>query len=232
MAERTICGVDAELVERFLMLIRDHYGSAAKAMFVLERTSGAVSYAGLKNMNDVLSHLATFLDSSTPPDKLSGQLSSAEEHLRRAIIEPYEIALADAIVAFDKLHKRYKRDVLARKQLLAGTVPDAERVNSTLAEISKLAAAGREAKANNLWDAKWEEGVLQFATALEKLKGLTSELEAGLVQASRLKYERQQKQQLILTVWSVIATILCGLLSFFLMNPTLVGTIRKLIGIR
>jgi hypothetical protein len=83
--------VHRELICRFLSLVRDNYAKADKASYFLERRAGVSNACAITNLRDVLSHLATLLDPTTPPDKRADQLSNGEEHLRRAIIEPYEM---------------------------------------------------------------------------------------------------------------------------------------------
>src|SRR5947209_18289498 len=110
-----VCGVPRLHVERFLLLIRDNYKKADKATFFLEQRSGIVNIQGITNMRDVLSHLVTLLDPATPDGKWEEQLGNAEEHLRRAIIEPYEIALNELTVKFEELYDRYRQLVLPIK---------------------------------------------------------------------------------------------------------------------
>jgi len=102
------CGVDAKLLEEFLILIRGKYKGADMATFFLEKHTGISNIYGITNLRDVLSHLATFLDPSTPEDKRRDQRGNAEEHLRRTTIEPYETALAEFTIKFDAVYLEYQ----------------------------------------------------------------------------------------------------------------------------
>jgi hypothetical protein len=54
---------------RFVVLIRDNYKKADKAAYFLERRAGIVNTCAVFNLRDVLSHLATLLDSATPSER-------------------------------------------------------------------------------------------------------------------------------------------------------------------
>jgi phosphoenolpyruvate carboxylase len=104
-----ICSVDSATVERFLILIRDNYPKADRASFFLEEVAGKTSSVAMANLRDVLSHLATALSSDTRPEDLDAQLASAEEHFRRAIQEPYAIALGNLREKFNTVHEEYRK---------------------------------------------------------------------------------------------------------------------------
>lgn len=147
-----ICGVPKELLERFLFLVRDHYRKADEASFFLEQRTGEISVHGMANLRDVLSHLATFLNPRTTREKLPEQIANAEEHLRRAIIEPYETALNKLTLDFEELYRQYTQrvtPVVDAHPALSGA-PNTAAVESRLDEIRDLTSNGRLAKAKNL----------------------------------------------------------------------------------
>ncbi|HTS78571.1 MAG TPA: hypothetical protein VMG40_20340, partial [Bryobacteraceae bacterium] len=104
---------EKEIFLRFLLLIRDNYRKADKAAHFLERRANIVNTSSMANLRDVLSHMATLLDPRTPPDRRRDQLASAEEHLRRAIIEPYEIGLGDLTQKWVPVYDSYRGTVLS-----------------------------------------------------------------------------------------------------------------------
>jgi len=88
-----ILGVDATLIERFLVLFRDNYREVDLATLFLEQSEGISNAQGFLNVRDAMSHFVTALSMETPKEKRTEQLATCEEHLRRAILEPYETTL-------------------------------------------------------------------------------------------------------------------------------------------
>jgi len=70
------------------------------------------TFYGITNLRDVLSHLSTFLSPGKSSEQRQAQLNTAEEHLRRSIIEPYETALNELTAQFAELYERYRQAVL------------------------------------------------------------------------------------------------------------------------
>jgi len=229
-----ICGVDRELVERFLELVRDNYKKADAANLFLEQRTGEANVYGITNLRDVLSHLATLLSAKTPDEKRSEQLTNAEEHLRRAIVEPYETALNKLTVQFDDLYEKYKRDVVPVQDRFPGfsAAPNTSSIEAQLEDTRGLTSNGRLAKAKNLWDPEWEMGVTSFIDGYKKLSDLHRLLEEycfkheQLARDERVQIEiRSLHEQLatrsselrasshkghVLETWAIIATVLFG----------------------
>ena len=193
-----ICGVERALIESFLLLVRDNYKRADMAAFFLEQKSGIVNLPGITNVRDVLSHLVTLLDPNTPEDKRVEQLYNAEEHLRRSINEPYEVALNQLLVKFSPLYESYKASVLPVREAHAALsgAPNAIQVDARLHEIQLLNTTGRASKAKNLWTAEWENGVISFKKAYEMLTDLFRELEEYHHKVQEIERSRQEQVEL------------------------------------
>jgi hypothetical protein len=174
-----VCDVDKAILESFLILIRDNYKKADEAAFFLENRAGITNVHGITNMRDVLSHLATMLDRKTPPEKKRDQLNNAEEHLRRAVLEPYEVALSKLTAEFKTVYNNYKSQVLPNitEHISMHSAPNIAAVDARMRVIADLAAKGRKAKGKNLWTDEWEAGVISYVEAYDKLTSLRSELE-------------------------------------------------------
>lgn len=195
---RMICDIEESVVEDFLLLIRNNYGRADKAMFFLEQRSGILNLQAITNVRDVLSHLATMLNPKLTEEQRNEQLGNIEEHLRRAIIEPYEIALSDAMEKFSKMHGDYKRLVLPIKtdHTALQHAPNAVSIEASLREIGTLTAKGRTGKGKNLWNTEWEEGVTSFVDAFDKLSALHIELEGYLFKAQQIERETGEHRKI------------------------------------
>ena len=251
-----ICDIEESVVEDFLLLIRNNYSRADKAMFFLEQRSGILNLQAITNVRDVLSHLATMLNPKLTEEQRREQLGNIEEHLRRAIIEPYEIALSDAMEKFSGVHNEYKRLVLPIKADHAALqhAPNAVSIEASLREIGQLTARGRSGKGKNLWNAEWEEGVTSFVEAFDKLAALHIELEGYLFKAQQIEREGGQHREIeslrsevtslrsqakgesrLSTflhfggyILAFLFFLLAALLAIF---PTLVDAIRRLLGL-
>ncbi|MGA8431448.1 MAG: hypothetical protein WB729_16615 [Candidatus Sulfotelmatobacter sp.] len=221
-----VCGVDKALVEQYLLLIRNNYRKAEKATYFLEQRTGLVNFVGVANMRDALSHLVTLLDENTPDNQRQAQLISAEEHLRRAILEPYNISVNRLTVKFKEVYANYRQRVLPvqdKYPILLGS-PNDVAIRSSLREISDLVSKGRAAKAKNLWDPGWEQGVASLVEAFDKLSELYSQLEGYWFKYEHMKRERKQTW---LTWWSLVATLLSLVIPLLLvLQPDLVKQAR------
>jgi hypothetical protein len=203
---------EQNLLAGFLLLVRDNYKKADKASYFLERRAGVVNTCAMTNLRDVLSHLATFLDVTTPAHKREAQLASAEEHLRRAILEPYEIGLATLTEKFTSNYDRYRETLLPVKDVIVGFggAPNRLLVDSRVEEVNALALKGKQAKGRNIWDDDWEDGVASFADAYEKLFALHAEIEDWLFKHNQYQ---SSKVQIKLGRWGIFWTLLAFLLT-------------------
>jgi hypothetical protein len=212
-----VAGVDRHLVERFLLLVRDNYPKADRATFFLEEVAGKTHTLVMANLRDVLSHLATMLSTTTPRENWEAQLASAEEHFRRAIQEPYAIALGSLRERFSSVFPRYQ-DLLPRmlnlqKHGLFDGIPTVEIVQTRLRRINELASEGRSAKRLNHIDANWDSGVGSCVEAYDKLEALTHELSGHIHQ-----YDSRRDSQIgkVLSWLGLAGTVVFGAVSLLL----------------
>lgn len=209
--EDYICGIRKEIVEKALILIRDNYRKADESCFFLEERAGINNVQAISNMRDAISHLVTLLDPNIDEVKREHQLANAEEHLRRAIIEPYEIAIDNLLVEFYKIYVPYKEELLPVKDRhpVLNSAPNHISVNARLKEFHDLTTKGRSGKGKNLWDTAWEEGVLGFVDAFEKLSALKADIETHWYSFQQIRRDRKTTA---LTIWGIVATIITFIL--------------------
>jgi hypothetical protein len=173
--------LNEEELNRFLVLIRDSYEKADMANMYLEANcqDPTVNVASLANLRDVLSHFATFLRNGLATDRRKEQIINATEHLRRAILEPYELTYRDKVRHFRELFQRYVEELLPEKDqhpfLLSA--PTRHNIESRLSALNAEAEKGRLAKGNNEWVPEWEAGIACYLRAFESLKELAREIE-------------------------------------------------------
>jgi hypothetical protein len=192
-------------------LIRDGYPKAELATCFLEERAGISNVHSMANVRDALSHLATFLDPELDPAKRDEQVVNAEEHFRRAIIEPYQIAVDDITAKVAELYEKYKASLLPvkdRHPALQGA-PNEVQVDAKLREIQSSVLHAREAKGRNRWDEHWESGVQNYISAFDRLKELHSELESYW---HRFEQNKTDERHTGLHVWGIVATIVAFIL--------------------
>ena len=212
-----VCGINREIVEKALSLIRDNYRRADEACFFLEERAGINNVQAITNMRDAISHLVTLLNPNLSDKKRQEQLGNAEEHLRRAIIEPYEIAIDSRIKEFYGIYIRYRERLLpikARHTILSDA-PNGISIEARMREIHRLTTKGRAGKGKNLWDAAWEDGVTSFIDAFDILSELKSELETHWHNYEQIGRDRRQRW---LAIWGILATIATFVLGVLLLK--------------
>lgn len=227
-------GVDSRLVERFLLLVRDNYQAAERAIFVLEERAGILSTAALTNLRDVLSHLSSMLEKGASEEKRAAQLASAEEHMRRAIFDPYAIALGQLRKRYRETLSEYRKSVLPKKARNNSfkDAPDEGTIRVRWDEIVQLAQDGRSAKGRNLWDQAWENGVDSYIKAFDRLSALNDELSGYISNHHGERQRRHQTAYSVAGIVGTVGTIIFGILSVWMViDPTLVTTIRGFFGL-
>lgn len=198
---------EVELFVRFLILVRDNYKKADKAAHFLERKADITNTCSMANLRDVLSHMATLLDPATPSERRADQLASAEEHLRRAIIEPYEIALAAVNEKFRPAYEDYRKKLLPLREDTEGfrTAPSRRDIDNKLQEIDELAEKAKIAKGRNQWDEEWEQGIESLIEAYKRSADLHAEIEEWIFKANQHGIAQHHT---ILHRWGIAWTIL------------------------
>ena len=211
-----IMGVEREIVEKFFRLIKEKYPLVDKANYFIERNGGVSGInIGMANQRDFLSHLCTVLvRTDFEPEEKLAQVATAEEHLRRAIIETYQRAVT---IQLDKVHKifeTYKKEVIPyqRSKAILASAPNTLMIRAIFDEVEDLRTKGRSVKNENIWNENWERGISFFLDAFEKLKEIEKELEEYILRAHQIKIN---KKTIFLALWGIVATIVSIVLSIF-----------------
>lgn len=198
-AAEQLSHLDQEELARFLILIRDSYPKADMANLFLEQNckEPTVNVAALANLRDVLSHFSTFLRNGLTIDKRKEQVTNATEHLRRAILEPYELTYRDNANHFRPLFQQYVEELLPAKDQHAflTSAPTRHNVESRLYAINEYAKKGRLAKGNNDWIPDWEEGIAWYIKAFKEMNELVHEVEEHWYKFQQEKKEANRQRE-------------------------------------
>ena len=242
--QNVICGIDQNLLETFLQLIRDNYKKADLAAFFLEQRTGIINVQGVTNIRDVLGHLATFLQPELTREFREEQIANAAEHLRRAVVEPYEVALSELVSQFATLYEKYKQNVLPGRDEHVGlsNAPTTSVIDARLEEINRLSREARRLNAQNIWDPEWDQGVEKFIAAFNKLSDLYSEIESYWYKFEQIERDLAKTKELDVLQRKIEETtthltsqyrraqwmaVVFGLLSLLLLTSLLSGWLKR-----
>lgn len=145
----------------------------------MEKQSRQTNFVGLTNLRDVLYHFCNILcDTSLDYDACKAQLHNAEEHFRRAIIEPYEI-LADTEIKeiHDNLPEYITEVIYAEKELQLDPYIEQKDINENLRQFGEKMEKARKVKNRSVWDNDWEEAVILFGEVYREAKSLRQSME-------------------------------------------------------
>ena len=210
-------GVEPDILERFLILLRDKFPAVDEANNFLELKTGisGISIA-ITNQRDAISHLVTLLrntENFSREDQLA-QLKDAEEHLRRAIIESYQKAVNIIAGRVAEVFQTYKQEVLTLKD--DATLSSADNIGSLgvqFREIEELRTKGRSAKAENIWNEEWEDGIKNFVAACQRLEDLERKMEEYVLRARGIRNARRNRR---ITFIGIAATIITSIIAITL----------------
>ncbi|MHB9075688.1 MAG: hypothetical protein ACYC6G_19460 [Desulfobaccales bacterium] len=198
-----ILDVDPDIICQFLDLIKNRYPTVDMANYYLEtklHVSG--SSIAMANQRDFLSHFCTVLSNrNLDHEGRIAQLSAAEEHFRRAVIESYHNALRLKLAEVLKLYKKYMEEVIPYRKVYPdlSSAPDILTIRSSLKEIQELQIKARESKSRNQWDKDWKEGIKTYVDACDK----TDDLEGILVHYISIS-SQFSKSQLLFSKKSIL----------------------------
>ncbi len=227
-----IDGVDIKHIRWFIQTIRVKYKAVKKSVLFLENIEAEFSLTALSNIRDFLSHIETAFREDTSPEDIESNISQSEEHLRRAIIEPYQIVLECNLENFLKEYDDYLENFQEKEiKYNFDKVTNHKKIQKDILYIQKLLAEGRESKGTNKWNYDWEEGIDKFSLGIKKTKELINTLheykkiyfsrknlfdieEDKREKKERLELERK-RLNIKLAIWSIIATIIIS----FLFSP-------------
>lgn len=210
-SENKVLGVEWDLLEKFLCLIRDHYHIVDKANFFLERHSRySGTNIGMSNQRDAVSHFVSFLSNTEVRDveDRKAQISAAEEHLRRAILEPYQFAVASELETIRGLEEEFQRYY---RYMMPNPVLSLQQLSSRISRIREHYDRGRESKSLNLWNEDWEAGIESFVLAMDDAKILIDELRTRIDEALIIRKEKDSRvSKVVLLVLGLVVGVVLG----------------------
>jgi hypothetical protein len=209
----TFPDVNEGVLEKFLALVRDRYPLADKANYFLEtkEKQSGINIA-ITNQRDVLSHLVTLLTPGLSVDGQTAQLYTAEEHLRRAILESYETALNRRLEKISGIIPHYTKNVVPRlgdphRHPSLSSAPDNEGIKVIMRRIDDCREKGRQAKRKNMWTESWEDGVSGLVEAYALAETLHRELQDSVTLIGNMRGAAYSKYGYVVGVVGLLAGV-------------------------
>lgn len=195
---------DQKVIAEFLRLIKERYPAVDKANFFLEsKLDVSGSTIAMANQRDFLSHFCTVLTQDLTDRQKLDQVSAAEEHFRRAVIESYHRALSLKLVNVLEFYRRHIKEVVPYQKSYRelADIPDIKSIRATLREIETQQIEARATKRRNCWDEEWKGGVTLYLEAFQKAEQLGDDLEDYWSRAIQLQVKKRR------AIWFYTATI-------------------------
>jgi hypothetical protein len=191
-----VLGIDRDILEDVLCLFRDYYHLATQANVFLELHTGTSGInTAITNQRDSITHLVTLLRlEEKTRDAQIKQLSALEEHLRRAFIEPYELAVALTEDRLNELFKQYKETVLSTSTMnnLQLAPPAADVIQTQISAINSMRETARISKTENQLNHNWADGAKAYIVAFSDMEALANRLEGYILQAKQIRDHEEQ----------------------------------------
>jgi hypothetical protein len=207
----TVMGVEIAIIESILKMIHEKYPAFDKGTYFLAITSNKSNDIGNYNIRDMVTHFHTAILPGKTTREREDQIVMAEEHLRRALVEPYELAALEIVDKLENIKEEYCLNLyIARKRdkELMELVSESE-IEEKIAIIRGHLEKGREKKSSNLWNGEWEEAVEAFTAAVEIGQIIYKTIKMNI---DILKSRNIYHQNKIYFIWAVTATILSCIL--------------------
>ena len=217
MTEQLIQNVKVEHIEKIIKLIQDKFPVFNNGTYFLEEKFAVENDIGFTNLRDFLTHVLSIINTRDEKDIFyENQLALAEEHLRRAIVEPFEFGAHIQIDKAKKAWEFFSSNVVPITELKENenfNIIEDEKIRENFSRIYVLMRTGREKKTENVWNDDWEEGITKFVEAYELAVDLTNIIEANNNIYVKLNLHKKNRQYFW---WAMIATFAFGVTGIIL----------------
>ncbi len=190
-----------------------NYPKITDSLFHLEARDHRRSLSTYIDIRDILSHLVTISKCLTKEQAEANYINMCE-HIRRAIVEPYQITLELKLRDIHSLYDLYKRNFLKREKLFFVSQEKTRQlrgeVESQFKKVSELWFEGRLLKSADLQSIEFEKAISSFLSGYN----LLNEIEPKIEELYSSYYAR--KTQIL--VIGVFLLGIMGSLSFLLVK--------------
>ncbi len=205
-----IRGIQVDIIEKILMMIQEKFPAFNDGTYYMAAKFNLDNDIGYHNLRDMLTHFEAAILKTKTHEERNTQIILAEEHLRRALVEPYELVANMKLDDARQLFKEFiERQLSASKKDKVLLIEVEElKIEEKFKEIGALLVSAREKKAVNLWNDEWERSVEEFTFAADKGLDLCDILRIRIQDLKRKSLDRRSRNRFI---WAFVTTVLLGI---------------------
>lgn len=217
MSEKEMFGIKEAHLERIIELIRTRFVVVKEGTKYLENMERKYNITALANIRDFVSHIETALKEDITDKERQANLDQAEEHLRRALIEPPQIALESRLEIFLEEYEEYEEEMIPNERKYGvDTITDHEQIRADIKKIQEYLNEGRKRKGTNIWNTTWEEGVELFNRGYELAVELHGRIKSYKEQyfANKFTYDKTKESKRTAIILFCLATVAAIIIAF------------------
>jgi hypothetical protein len=195
--DRRIDGVYVDHFKRLGWVLRHKLKLVVAANMFFEDETGIINEAGQSNLTEALSHIGTIFEGA---ERMSysdqaHEIHEMEDHLRRSMMESYELVYRKHMGDVDKAWEHY--DELVRPLLDDDKVhglPPVDKLEGLRRKCKRLVLDGRNCKRAHTW-VEWEKGTNSLVAACKAQAELLNELNAAIRIAEQHRKDEAANQR-------------------------------------
>jgi hypothetical protein len=192
-----VAGVHVDHLEKIAYVFREKFSRVLAANRFFEEETGLHNEVGHNNLNDALSHLGSLFEGADKMDyeQQGHEVHDLEGHLRRSMMESYELVVRQRLGQIAELWEKHDRLVrpLQERGELEG-LPPLDQLSGLRVRIRNLINDGRGCKRGHDWD-EWEKGTDHLIDACRTASELHDKLGAGLRAAEQHRNELEARER-------------------------------------
>lgn len=182
--------IDQEIIKTLIDLLFFQYPKAREAIIAFESHTDEAPIFAFTELRDFIDHMNLALHQDLSSDSIPHHLAQAEEHLRRAVAEPYQGMIQEEKKQIKKLFTIYEKRWFKKLPFVTSKVIQLQEYYDKKREINDLLSKGRTLKACNIWSADFDKAIQDcFLPALIKCISLRE----ILIQSLQVTKERVEK---------------------------------------
>jgi hypothetical protein len=173
--------IDDRILQDLVDLLFFQYPKARESIISYECKANKMPAFAFTELRDFIDHINLALHQDLK-ENIPHHLAQAEEHLRRAVAEPYQGVVQDEIKAIEALFKRYDKCWFKQLPFVPAKTLKLAEYYAKKRGIHDLLQKGRTLKACNIWSDDFEKAMQDcFLPAHDKCILLKQELIESLV---------------------------------------------------